>query len=133
MTFDDPTLQEIYEEIADAGVTAPVVPTWIPEGFTLEQLNSFKSPKENKVHVRLESSAHYILLTYELDGETVANQYTKGNVSVEAYEINNVVHNLMSNEEVWKAVWQNDGIECAVETNLSREELCQILQSIYRR
>ena len=32
---EHPGLQEVYDAVAGLGVTEPVVPMWIPEGYTL--------------------------------------------------------------------------------------------------
>ena len=132
-TTEEPQLQQIYDAVAQQGVTDPVVPTWIPEGYELTELKVMPTPKGNKIHVRLTSGNNYILLTYEFRQEDITNKYAKDDGEVEKYESGGCKHYLIRNEERWIAAWTAGELECSVITNLEKETLCQIIRSIYRR
>lgn len=49
------------------------------------------------------------------------------------YERGGVTHYIMTNDEICYAVWTVDNMECIICGALSREELTQIINSIYGR
>lgn len=132
-TTDNPDLQEIYDAVAEQGVTRPVVPTWIPEGFELQEVKKLSSTAGDKIHARLSNGDNYILLTYEVHSEAVTNKYAKDDTDVEQYETGGIKHYLMSNAETWTVAWTVDNLECSIATNLDKDTLYQIIRSIYRR
>lgn len=132
-TTEDPQLQQIYDAVAQQGVTDPVVPTWIPEGYELTELRVVPAPQGSKIHACLTNGDRYILLTYEFRQEEITNKYAKDEVNVEEYESGGIKHYFMSNIEMTTAAWTNGNLECSIATNLEKETLCQIIDSIYRR
>lgn len=130
---DNPDLQKVYDAVAAQGVTSPAVPTWIPNGYELTELRVAPAPGGNKIYARFVCGDEYILFSYEFHGEMATNKYAKDDAEVDIYESGGVRHFLMCNEERWVAAWTVDELECAIGTGIEREELCQIIDSIYRR
>lgn len=130
---DDPynTLRLAVSERTDL----PAVPTWFPDGTVLasdisvvEQLNkiriqaSFKNSKgQFTIRVQIYSSAPEIYDgTYQID-----------NNFVEEYEVDNIIHYIMSNNGSLGITWTNQNIEGTIQGALSVEEAKEMINSIY--
>lgn len=128
---DHPGLQQIYDAVAEQGVTIPVVPTWVPEGFVLDEVKFMPIRGGKKVCAALSSDEGYITIAIEIYNEKRTNQYTKDDAGVEQYELAGVKHYLMPNEGSWQVVWVVDNIESVIRTNCEEEIVYSILTSIY--
>ena len=41
--------QQLYNAVTELGITQPVVPMWLPDGFALTSLKTFNSDKEERI------------------------------------------------------------------------------------
>lgn len=128
---DHPGLRQIYDAVAELGVTKPVVPTWVPEGYELKELKAAPMREGMKIYGRLIKGDSTIILSYEFYSEAVSNTYEKNQENAAVYEFADVKHYIMSNEEWWTAAWAVEDLECSVATDQSKEILYEILRSIY--
>ena len=129
---DHPGLQQIYDAIAEQGVTKPVVPTWLPEGYELDEVKVTKAPMCKKIYAGLENGDSFITIAFEIYNENRSNQYTKGDSDVEEYEFAGVIHYIMKNDDSLQVVWVVDNIECVIRTNREDEALRKTIKSIYK-
>ena len=129
---DHPGLQQIYDAIAEQGVTKPVVPTWVPDGHELGEVKSISIRGGKKVCAELLKGEGYITIAIEIYNEKRTNRYTKDDADVEEYEFGGVKHYLMPNEGSWQAVWVTENVECLILTDCERDVLYNIIKSIYK-
>lgn len=127
---DHEGLQQIYDAIIEQGITEPVVPTWIPEGYELVELRIFSNIEVPKIYTRFAIDDKYIQLVIEIHSEEATNKYPKDQVNIEEYEYGEICYYIVSNENTYKAMWKNGKAECSVVTNESNNILKQILNSI---
>jgi hypothetical protein len=114
------------------GVTIPVVPMWLPEGYTLEECTAVATPTKQYVHARfLNNDKACVLKINVLNGET-EKAYFKNDDAVEKLEKGDMIHNLVQNQDSWIASWTKDNIECALAIDCPEEVLYGIIDSIYR-
>lgn len=128
---ENPGLQQVYDAVVDLGVTEPVVPMWLPEGYSLSSLD-VDSGRENTLLTSsffADQRCAVVLVSIYLDD--TQSKYYKNESSYFTYEINGTVHNVMHNDDVWVAVWMNDNIECSISIECQENELYKILKSIY--
>ena len=130
---DNPGLQQIYDAVAGLGVTQPVVPTWVPEGYALTELLTREQRISTKVVARLCRDDRYIVITFEIYGSGASNKYPKDSDSAELYEPAEIKHYIMTNEGHWSSMWNNENAECMIATNDSKEVLYEVVDSIYWR
>ena len=52
---DNPGLQQVYDAVTALGITDPVVPMWLPEGYELLQCEVTETPSKSFVHSRFEN------------------------------------------------------------------------------
>lgn len=126
-----PGLQQIYDTVVEQGVTQPVVPSWVPEGFALDEIKVTKAPMCKKIYAGLYNGDKAITIAFEIYGENRSNQYTKNQDNVFVYEKEGINHYIMSNEDSWQSVWTADNIECMVLMDCEKEIAYKIITSIY--
>ena len=129
---DNPGLQQLYDKVTGLGVTESVVPMWLPEGFALSDLKDSPMPGGSKVFSKFENGSDAILITYRITEETSA-RFEKEDSAVEVYDYADVSHFILENDENTSVTWTIDGVECSILTDIDREDIYNIIKSIYRR
>ena len=124
-------LQQFYDMVTAHGITDPVVPTWIPEEYTLEELQAF--PDGTKIYARFSAGDRYIQITVEKYYSDSAYKYPKDDDLVNSLELNNQKYHIMPNDDTWKALWKTENVECSIITNDTEETLTTIIKSIHGR
>lgn len=130
---DNPGLQQLHDKLAELGVTEPVVPMWLPEGYDLEELKVASMRGSIKVHAYFSNGENAVMIQYKLVAAATTTQYEVKNRKAEVYESFGVYHTIAENEKELSAVWEKSGVECLLAGDMKREVLCTIIDSIYRR
>lgn len=128
---DHPGLQQVYEAVAELGVTEPVVPTWLPEGYELVELKVENTPTVVRMYAGFASSCADIVYKLDLYNSLVTHDYFKDATFYETQEHGGVTHYVMCNNERWVAIWVRDNVECSLSIECQEETLDEILRSIY--
>lgn len=129
---DHPGLQQVYDKVTELGATEPVVPMWLPEGFELMEIKVMSMIEGNMVYAFFRADDRFITLSYRVSADIIASEYQKEETGVEAYDFLNVSHFIMDNSENLLITWTVDGVECSVNTDIEREEVYKLIDSIYR-
>lgn len=129
---DHPGLQQLYEEVTALGVTKPVVPMWVPEGYILTELKTIHMPGGNKVRSVLKKGDGVFTLSYRVSADIVASEHEKEDPAVETYDYADMRHFIMENDENISVAWTVDGAECSISTDLEKEEVYKMIKSIYK-
>lgn len=128
---DNPGLQQVYDAVVELGVTEPVVPMWLPEGYELGQCETISVPSKNYVHARFSNGSKDIIFEVDIYHSDVPNKYDKDATQVVSFEKNGMNYNIMQNKETWAIVWSKDSIECFFRIDCQEDVLYRILASIY--
>lgn len=128
---EHPGLLQLRETMEYYGVTDPVVPTWLPEGFELTEFHITPLNVSKKVLARFESGDEFVILTYEIHNTLTANAYPKDAGGAEVFERAGIKHYLIANDQQWSAVWSFDNVECFIMTNCGKEQVSALITSIY--
>ena len=126
-----PGLKQLYDKVNELGVTEPVVPTWLPEGFELTELKMSPAPSGSKVHARFENGSQLITFSYRVSTNITA-RFEKEDSAVELYDYADVSHFILENDEKLSVMWTVDGVECLISTDVSKDDVYTIIKSIYR-
>lgn len=128
---EHPGLQQVYDTVTQLGVTDPVVPMWLPEGYDL--IFCQKIETDNKITVMSAFQNGEKLLNYNVAvySEGVLNQFQKDETGAKKIEFGGIDHCVVRNNDKWVAVWTKDKIECSISIDCQEDELYQILRSIY--
>lgn len=127
---------ELRQVLQEYGVTQPVVPTWMPEGF--EQVDD-TFVKEYPAFGETEFFASYLKGT---DACTISvikrNNLIEGNIyekipdNPEIYTIGDVEHYIVPNEDTILVVWYIENLECTINTTMSESDVKRVVNSIYQ-
>lgn len=128
---DHPGLQEVYDTLAELGVTEPVVPTWLPDGNDLNECKIYETPSKTKVYASFGLGSNSIVLTYSIYDTNVPAKYQKDKTEVEIVEIGGNIHSLIRNNDLLVGIWIRDNVECSISIDCQEDEFHSILKSIY--
>ena len=128
---DNPGLQQLYDKVTEFGVTKLVVPMWLPEGFKLTETKDLPTPGGIRVHSKFDNGSNVILITYRVSTD-ISPKVEKEETGVEVFEAGEVSHFIVDNDGNLSVTWTVDGVECVMNTNVSKEHIYSIIKSIYR-
>lgn len=122
-----------YAELQNAleahGVTAPLVPKYLPEGYEQTEL---RAEDDGSLFMAVyQYEANYICIRINKIGSEIGNRVQIDGESPEIYTIDDIDHNIMTNIDTYSASWENVGYECYISNVSSKELLYDILDSIY--
>lgn len=129
-----PELEEVHTALLENGVTANVLPLWLPEGYELTAFYTFDMHGGDSVFESIladESDSNMIRISYTIRESFSPYQYQKNAGDPEIYTINDIDFYIMSNIDNYFAVWINGNVECSISGVQSREDLIQMIDSIY--
>lgn len=129
---DNPGLRQIYDKVTELCVTEPIVPMWVPEGYELVELKTAEIPNGSKVYARLQLNGISIAMVYQISADIMPTLYEKEKTAIEAYEFSNVCYFIMDNDQNVSITWTVNGAECFISADLEREDIYQIIRSIYK-
>lgn len=129
---DHPGLQQIYDAVVEMGITDPVVPMWVPEGYVLQDMCTLRQSADETILAGLTVENGYIFLNITIHGDESSFKYEKDTQTVTIVELNGVSHYIINNLDERRATWIKDGVECSIATNCQEEELYKLLRSIYK-
>ena len=127
---DHPGLQQIYDAVVEMGITDPVVPMWVPEGYELENVKVVEEPTEVTLFANMscnEKKIHFMLVAR---GEGPFFNHSKDTNTIETFEFAGVEHYILSNNNKINSTWIINNVECSIVLDC-QEDVHKILKSIY--
>lgn len=125
-----PGLQQVYDAVVELGVTEPVVPMWLPDGFELDEFKTKNTPMLKGVMANFSDGQAEIIYKLDIYVGEPAHQYYKDDTHYESYEKDGTIFNIAKNIERWVVVWSKENIECSLALDCSEDTLKMILGSI---
>jgi len=125
--------QSLQEALADYGITEQLVPTWIPDGYMLEEISVRTSPIDSKVEFRADykNSEASLSMRYVYRSALATRAYERDETEVEIYEMGGIQHYLFKNLERSVCTWYNGTIECSISLDGTYNDLKKMIDSIY--
>mgnify|MGYP001042863854 CR=1 FL=1 len=127
---DDQTLKGLLEE---AGITQPVYPKWIPEGYTFFESKVFVNNNNPLFIVKYESESSEKPITVSVIAhrgpEGILMEKNEGDIA--SYVKNGIEHCIMNNSDVLVATWFTGTLECFIGGEVSETEMKIMIDSIY--
>ena len=124
------TYDSLQEAVDAFGITEKVVPTRIPERFTLMQVTAFNRKGKVLINADYVSGEEYFQITYN-EIRTNESVVEKEDKPAEIYRCGKLQHYLVSDLGWAKAFWQNGSLECYMAGNISEQEMMNIIDSVY--
>ena len=129
---DNPGLQQVYDAVVEMGITDPVVPMWLPDGYALAENKITETPRGSSVKARFTDESSEAVLVVYIHVDDKSHSYLKDDVQYTEYEQNGCVFYITKNYERWIAIWTKDNIECSLFIDCQEDTLDEILRSIYK-
>lgn len=127
---DNPGLQQVYDTVVELGITEPVVPMWLPEGYELVECNVEVFPSKKRAYSLFRYGEDTIIVIIEDYGTAVSRQYQKDETYIGEFEHNGVKYQIFENLERIVAVWRQDSVECSISADCQEGILQEILKAI---
>ena len=127
---DNPGLQQLYDTVTELGINKRVVPQWLPEGYELVELKVDGTERREKICACFSNGSQEMIISIRQLLQTPDFNYFKDETDVEIHECDGVLHYIIENEELTKAVWNVADMECYIRTE-GEDYLHQIIDSIY--
>lgn len=123
----------LYEMLQANHVTEQLAPTWIPEDLVQESLE-FSNSSSDSIY-----SATYIddtgngfsITIIDISSSNGTVRHEKDDSPVTVYTAGGIDHYFMNNINTSSIVWINGNYECSISTNLPKEVIEDIIDSIY--
>lgn len=128
---EHPGLQQVYDSVTTLGVTDPVVPMWLPEGYELDFCQEMNTSNKTTVAAFFRNGESVINFNVAVYSKVVSNRHQKDETEVKLVEIQGVAHYITRNNSAWVAVWGKEKIECSLSIECQEDEIYRILRSIY--
>ena len=130
-TSQNPGLRQVYEAVRELGVTAPVVPGWIPEGYELVECKTHITSQKSGVSANFRNADNDLILKVDIYEEDVSHEYHQDASVYDVYELYDTAHTILRNNNRWVVIWFQENIECSLAVDCHEDTLYEILKSIY--
>lgn len=129
---DNPGLQQVYDAVVEMGITDPVVPMWLPEGYELVEIQLTETPRKKGVHARFIDGASELVFDLNVHLDEKSHSYLKDDNQHAEYEQNGFVFYISTNNDRNVVIWTKDNLECSLGIDCQGNVLDEILRSIYK-
>lgn len=124
-------LQQVYDAVVALGITDPVVPMWLPEGYELTECTTVETPQKKYVAAFFYNSVDYIVLNYAVNLGDRTRQYPKNETEVDTQELFGDVFYYIQNEDKMTVTWSKENTENYLTVDCQEDIVYKILESIY--
>jgi hypothetical protein len=115
------------------GITQPKAPMWLPEGYVYSGVEINVSDDRIMVagiYDSTDDNLAFIITSYANPPEQLA-YYEKNEGVPDIYERNGIEHYIFKNMDRTVATWFIGTSDCAIQGNISNEEMISIINSLY--
>lgn len=128
---DHPSLQELYDAVAELGVTVPVVPMWLEEEYVLDECKTYLSPTSAKIVASFSDGEREAVFEINIYYDDLPREFHKSKLEAISYENEGITHYIFHNKDVWTVVWTQENVDCSIVVECQEDVLYRILDSIY--
>ena len=129
---EERTYDSIEDMLSEFGITAPLLPTWVPERFTSPEIGASYADTGLRLYITYYANNESLLKIKANQVNTSNLKDIEKNYSDVVYkQINGTLYYFMSDVEGReKVIWQNGEFECIIIGTVTRDEMEQIISSI---
>lgn len=120
----------LQEALLDAGINHALVPTWIPDGYELDDIRVEETPTQYIYYAIYRNEEKIIKISVRdyLDTDPQYIEHSEG--LVEVYERSGVVYYLIQNYDNSRVEWITHSYECYISGDMTIEQLKLMIDSI---
>ena len=119
------------EMLNDFGIKGQLIPTEVPEEFGTPTCWASKDECGLKIEILYENKEHYILFWYKQITKDNTVDVEKNDHMITSWNYGGIKHYQLTDNNVEKIVWINGVFECHASGNVAREDMSQVIKSIY--
>ena len=123
----------VQSALEERGVTADVVPSYIPDGYHQKEFLVTDTLTGGDVCCSFTNGDSELVLQYTVSRTTPPLEFPKDEEEPELYVSSGIEHHIMTNEDEYVAVWVYEDVMCSITGIESKSELLKIVDSIYER
>lgn len=128
----DPGSYHTIDEAIGALDISILTPNWIPDGFSLSKVETSVTPMHKGITVLYQNKGKVLMYNATVYSSNKASSaYEMDEDSGEVMVINDLKHYFMSNIEQVRMVWISDECVYSINGNITKDEIVQMLNSIY--
>lgn len=124
----------IQAAVEKCGITAPVVPTWFPDGYELDEANYAENQSTKYVFCQFsnqdEGWIHFRVTNYETPLQSKTSSAEKDTSTVGEYVSNDQLFYITNNVENSVVSWSSGTWFASIEGTISEEEIKTMIDSI---
>ena len=132
---EDVQYSRIEDALAAYGITEKVVPTKLPEGLEIETVEVIPFESNNSVNfcALYQSDTSYLILQIRQIASQHDEKFEKDEGEVAKYIRDGIPHYFYENVGSSCITWFNGNLECVIDTDLPKDCLIAVVDSIYER
>lgn len=120
----------LAETLDQMGLDPNLVPTWVPKGYVLENIDVEETPFQRNIIALYQKGAESMNICIRSYIESDPEKVEINENLVEVYTIDNVEYYIFNNHNQLRALWLNGSYECCISGDTSIEELKAMIESI---
>ena len=126
---------DLQDALSTDGITTPLVPTWLPVGFSQKSSDKSVTPQMTAyqgTYINGDQVITIQIFAYST-GLGATHTYEKLPDGHASYTVDGVTHSIAVNSDgSVVALWNTNNCECSILANVTETEMKQIIDSIYR-
>ncbi len=122
----------LQEAIDAFGISAPIVPQWIPERFSLTGVEATSRTRGVVITAGYKSEDGSLQIHFKETDVVDFNDIEKDNTTIELHNVEGIDHYFIYDSAYQKIFWQNGELECQISGAVTKEEMEKMVQSIYK-
>ena len=123
-------LKSLQDALNDYEVTEKLAPTWMPEGYTSNDLQVSRTPRTLYIGSTYENNGSELIIKIRQTIGVQAEQVEKNDDLLEMYVVDGVEYYIFSNTETLQAAWSIGEFECLMIGKITLEEMKKMIDSI---
>ncbi|NLL39840.1 MAG: DUF4367 domain-containing protein [Clostridiales bacterium] len=123
----------LQDALSKYGVTEPIAPSWIPEGYKLISVDVSETPVKTKFLATYKNNSDELIISVTKTLNRSLATFEKDANEVTMYVAGGIEHYIMTNNGRKRAVWIVDSYECAISGQITDDEIVRMIDSIYER
>jgi len=128
---DNAGLQQVYDAVVELGVTDPVVPRWLPEGYELMECKSADTSRKTGIYALFTDCSSNFVFKVDISTTDATHKFYKVDTIEKYYEAGGVRYCIFQNNEQYTVIWSQENRECSIAVDCQEDVLYRILDSIY--
>lgn len=125
------TYDSVEDMLEDFGIDARVVPTKVPERLGEPAVQAMNVQDTVNLFVDYENDKEFLSVFYNEILSSNKQSTETNRIDAVTELINGIPHFIVIDKEITKIVWINGELECHLSSDLSYEEVIEVLYSIY--